>query len=85
MTRTTRNFRPPVLRNRPLDMSPGVQAARWSGMDLRNQARWYRLEAVRCAGRTTLCSGRQNILKQQKFHYIATALEDLPDDTCYWN
>jgi len=40
----------------------------------------YRLEAVRSAGRTTLYSRRQNVLNQ-KFHYIATALKDLPDDT----
>ncbi len=40
----------------------------------------YRLEVVRSAGRTTLYSRRQNALNQ-KFHYIATALNDLPDDT----
>jgi bifunctional non-homologous end joining protein LigD len=40
----------------------------------------YRLEAVRSAGRTTLYSRRQNVLNQ-KFHYIATALKDLPEDT----
>jgi ATP-dependent DNA ligase len=40
----------------------------------------YRLEAVRTAGRTTLYSRRQNILNQ-KFHHIATALKELPDDT----
>ena len=40
----------------------------------------YRLEAVRSAGRTTLYSRRQNVLNQ-RFHYIATALKDLPDDT----
>src|SRR5580692_8250624 len=40
----------------------------------------YRLEVVRSAGRTTLYSRRQNVLNQ-KFPYIATALEDLPDDT----
>jgi ATP-dependent DNA ligase len=40
----------------------------------------YRLEAVRGAGRMTLYSRRQNVLNQ-KFHYIAAALKDLPDDT----
>jgi DNA ligase D-like protein (predicted ligase) len=40
----------------------------------------YRLEAVRGSGRTTLYSRRQNVLNQ-KFHYIATALEGLPNDT----
>ena len=40
----------------------------------------YRLEAVRSAVGTTLYSRRQNVLNQ-KFHYIATALKDLPDDT----
>jgi ATP-dependent DNA ligase len=40
----------------------------------------YRLEAVRSAGRTTLYSRRQNVLNQ-RFHNIAIALEDLPDDT----
>src|ERR1700691_5554163 len=40
----------------------------------------YRLEVVRSAGKTTLYSRRQNVLNQ-KFHYIATALKDLPEDT----
>ncbi len=40
----------------------------------------YRLEAVRSAGRTTLYSRRKNVLNQE-FHYIATALESLLDDT----
>jgi ATP-dependent DNA ligase len=40
----------------------------------------YRLEVVRSAGKTTLYSRRQNVLNQ-KFHYIATALEDLPEGT----
>ena len=40
----------------------------------------YRLEVVQSAGRTTLYSRRRNVLNQ-KFHYIATALKDLPDDT----
>jgi hypothetical protein len=35
---------------------------------------------VRSAGRTTLYSRRQNVLNQ-KFHYVATALKDLPEDT----
>jgi hypothetical protein len=39
----------------------------------------YRLEAVRRGGRTTLYFRRQNI-PNQKFHYIATALQDLPND-----
>lgn len=40
----------------------------------------YRLEAVKKAGKTTLYSRRGNILNR-KFHYIATALKDLPDET----
>ncbi len=40
----------------------------------------YRLEVVRSAGRTTLYSWRENVLNQ-KFHYVATALKDLPDET----
>src|ERR1700676_4610525 len=40
----------------------------------------YRLEVVRSAARTTLYSRRQNVLNQ-KFHYVATALNDLPDET----
>jgi hypothetical protein len=40
----------------------------------------YRLEVVQSAGRTTLYSRRRNVLNQ-KFHYIATALKDLPDAT----
>src|SRR5580704_16128346 len=40
----------------------------------------YRLEVVRSAGKITLYSRRQNVFNQ-KFHYIATALGDLPDDT----
>jgi ATP-dependent DNA ligase len=40
----------------------------------------YRLEVVRSAGKTTLYSRRQNVFNQ-KFHYIATALEDLPYGT----
>jgi ATP-dependent DNA ligase len=40
----------------------------------------YRLEVVRSSGRTTLYSRRQNIMNQ-KFHYVATALKDLPDET----
>lgn len=37
----------------------------------------YRLEVVQSAGRTTLYSRRRNVL-DQKFHYIASALKDLP-------
>jgi bifunctional non-homologous end joining protein LigD len=40
----------------------------------------YRLEVVQSAGRTTLYSRRRNVLNQE-FLYIATALQDLPDDT----
>jgi ATP-dependent DNA ligase len=40
----------------------------------------YRLEVLQSAGQTTLYSRRRNVLNQ-KFHYIATALKDLPDDT----
>jgi ATP-dependent DNA ligase len=40
----------------------------------------YRLEAVRSALQTTLYSRRQNVLNQ-RFPYIAAALNDLPDDT----
>jgi bifunctional non-homologous end joining protein LigD len=40
----------------------------------------YRLEAVKAKGETTLYSRRGNILNR-KFHYIATALKELPDDT----
>jgi ATP-dependent DNA ligase len=43
-------------------------------------ANGYRLEVVRSAGKTTLYSRRQNVFNQ-KFDYIATALEDLPDGT----
>jgi ATP-dependent DNA ligase len=40
----------------------------------------YRLEVVRSVGKATLYSRRQNVLNQQ-FPYIATPLNDLPDDT----
>jgi ATP-dependent DNA ligase len=40
----------------------------------------YRLEVVRSARKTILSSRRQNVFNQ-KFHYIATALGDLPDGT----
>jgi DNA ligase D-like protein (predicted ligase) len=40
----------------------------------------YRLEVVRSAGRTTIYSRRRNVLNQN-FHYIASALKDLPDET----
>ena len=40
----------------------------------------YRLEAVRAGGETTLYSRRRNILNQ-KFPYIASALNFLPEDT----
>lgn len=40
----------------------------------------YRLEVVRAGGETTLYSRRQNVFTQ-KFHYIATALDRLPDGT----
>jgi DNA ligase D-like protein (predicted ligase) len=41
----------------------------------------YRLEAVKNAGcHVTLYSRRRNVLNE-KFHYIATALDDLPDST----
>jgi ATP-dependent DNA ligase len=40
----------------------------------------YRLEAVKQNGETTLYSRRGNILNE-KFHYIATALKKLPDNT----
>src|ERR1700726_1167760 len=40
----------------------------------------YRLEAVKGAGRVTLYSRRRNVLNE-KFPFIATALEDLPDST----
>jgi DNA ligase D-like protein (predicted ligase) len=40
----------------------------------------YRLEVVRADGETTLYSRRRNVLNQ-KFPYIATALDSLPDGT----
>jgi ATP-dependent DNA ligase len=40
----------------------------------------FRLEAVKTKGETTLFSRRGNILNR-KFHYIATALKKLPDNT----
>jgi DNA ligase D-like protein (predicted ligase) len=40
----------------------------------------FRLEAVKKKGQTTLYSRRGNILNR-KFHYIATALKKLPDNT----
>jgi DNA ligase D-like protein (predicted ligase) len=40
----------------------------------------YRLEVVRSAGKTTLYSRRQNVFNQ-RFPYIATALQDLPNET----
>jgi len=40
----------------------------------------FRLEAVKKNGATTLFSRRGNIL-DRKFHYIATALQKLPDNT----
>lgn len=40
----------------------------------------YRLEAVKSAGKTTLYSRRRNVLNE-KFGYIADALESLPDET----
>jgi DNA ligase D-like protein (predicted ligase) len=40
----------------------------------------YRLEAVKRKGAVTLYSRRKNVLNQ-KFGYIAEALEDLPDET----
>jgi ATP-dependent DNA ligase len=57
--------------------SPGCAGPEWT-YEIKLDG--YRLEAVRSAGRTTLYSRRQNVLNQ-KFHYIATALKDLPDDT----
>src|ERR1700744_3613790 len=40
----------------------------------------FRLSAVKKSGQTTLSSRRGNILNR-KFHYIATALKKLPDNT----
>jgi ATP-dependent DNA ligase len=40
----------------------------------------YRLEVIRANGKTTLYSRRRNILNQ-KFPYIASALNSLPEDT----
>lgn len=40
----------------------------------------YRLEAVRAGGETTLYSRRRNVLNQ-KFPYIVSALNSLPEDT----
>jgi DNA ligase D-like protein (predicted ligase) len=40
----------------------------------------FRLSAVKAKGETTLYSRRGNILNR-KFHYIATALKKIPDDT----
>jgi ATP-dependent DNA ligase len=40
----------------------------------------YRLQAVRSAGETTLFSRRKNVLNK-KFHYVAKALEGLPNGT----
>jgi bifunctional non-homologous end joining protein LigD len=40
----------------------------------------YRLEAVKSARKVTLYSRRKNVLNE-KFHYVATALRDLPDST----
>jgi bifunctional non-homologous end joining protein LigD len=40
----------------------------------------YRLEVVRSAGKTILYSRRQNVFNQ-RFPYIAPALQDLPNET----
>jgi bifunctional non-homologous end joining protein LigD len=40
----------------------------------------YRLQAVKCKGKVTLYSRRKNILNQ-KFDYVAEALDFLPDET----
>jgi bifunctional non-homologous end joining protein LigD len=40
----------------------------------------YRLEVVRKSRMTTLYSRRENVLNQ-RFPYIATALQDLPNET----
>lgn len=40
----------------------------------------FRLEAIKSAGTTTLCSRRRNVLNRN-FTYIAEALTDLPDST----
>lgn len=40
----------------------------------------YRLEAVKTNGKVTLYSRRRNVLNE-KFGYVAKALEDLPDNT----
>lgn len=40
----------------------------------------YRLEAVKAKGDITLYSRRRNVLNK-KFHYIASALDSLPENT----
>jgi ATP-dependent DNA ligase len=61
-------------------LPPRLQFARGTEWTYEIKLDGDRLEAVRSAGQTTLYSRRKNILSQ-KFHYIATALKDLPDDT----
>src|ERR1700736_4520063 len=41
----------------------------------------YRLEAVKNAGRDVMLYSRRRNVLNEKFHYIATALDDLPDST----
>lgn len=60
-----------------LPVSKLPQGAEWS-YEIKLDG--FRLEAVKSKGETTLYSRRGNILNR-KFHYIATALKKLPDNT----
>src|ERR1700735_2825027 len=60
-----------------LPVSKLPQGAEWS-YEIKLDG--FRLEAVKKNGKTTLYSRRGNILNR-KFHYIATALTKLPDNT----
>jgi ATP-dependent DNA ligase len=63
-----------------MDCLPVSRLAEGPGWSYEIKLDGYRLEVVRSAGRTTLYSRRKNVLNQ-RFHFIATALKDLPNDT----
>lgn len=80
MTKTKTKGSPKVAFVEPMECIPIAQLPQGPEWSYEIKLDGFRLEAVKEKGQTTLYSRRRNILNR-KFHYIATALEKLPDNT----
>src|SRR5450631_2897180 len=80
MTKTIKRGSPKVGFVESMECLPVSKLPEGPGWSYEIKLDGFRLEAIKKRGEATLYSRRGNILNR-KFHYIATALEKLPDNT----